>query len=103
VYTALVDTPIVLSTLPTTLANRYLALYNFWLAIETACENQLTARASGAAVNSYSFNGGQGTQSTSRMSLDELAKMITYAEGMARHYAQKIWGRGLMNHMLRRR
>ena len=97
------DTPIVLSTLPTTLRDRYIALYNFWLSIETACENQLTARATGAAVNSYSFNGGQGTQSTSRMSLEELAKMITYAEGMARHYAQKVWGRGMMNHMMRRR
>jgi hypothetical protein len=97
------DTPIVLNSLPTTLRDRYLALYNFWLSIEQACEAQLTARASGAAVNSYSFNGGQGTQSTSRMTLKELGDMITYAEGMARHYAQKVYGRGLMSHMLRRR
>ncbi len=97
------DTPIVLSTLPDTLEARYLALYNFWIAVENACMAQLTARASGAAVNSYSFNGGQGTQSTGRMTLKELDEAITSAEGHIRHYAQKIWGRGLMNHMLRRR
>ncbi len=92
-----------LSSLPRPMAERYQALYNFWLTIETNLENQLIARSTDQPINNYSFNAGEGSQSTSRMTLDELMVAIARSEGFARHYEQKLHGRGLMSHMLRRR
>ena len=92
-----------LSSLAPQQKSRYLALYNFWLGIETNLQAQITARTLGQPINSYTFSAGEGSQTTSRMTIKEMMDALTRVEGMVRLYAQKVYGRGLMSHMLRRR
>jgi len=92
-----------LQSLATTQYQRYQQLYQFWLTIETNLEAQLTARSLDQPINDYAFNAGEGMQSTKRMTIKELSDALIVAEGNVRHYAQKCHGRGLLNHMLRRR
>jgi hypothetical protein len=92
-----------LSSLAPQQRTRYLALYNFWIQVQTNCEAQLLSRSLNQPINSYTFNAGEGSQTTQRMTLKELSDMIQQADGQIRFYAQKVWGRGMMNHMLRRR
>ncbi len=92
-----------LQSLAPTQYQRYLALYQYYLTVESNIQAQLTARSTDQPINDYSFNAGEGQQSTKRMTLKELMDALVMVEGLIRHYAQKIYGRGLMNHMQRRR
>lgn len=91
-----------LQSLPTDTFQRYQALYRFWSTVSLNLQNQMIARTTGQPVNRYSFNAGDGVQSTDRMTLDELTEAIRNAESLVRLYYQKCNGRGLMNHMIRR-
>jgi len=91
------------SNLPQTTATRYAAHYTYWQTILTNLQAQLTARSLDQPIDSYSFDSGEGRQSTTRMSIDQLMAAVERAERMVRYYEMKLYGRGLMSLVLRRK
>lgn len=92
-----------LANLPTNIFQRYSALYTFWSTVSTNLQAQLLKRSLDQPINAYSFDAGEGRQSTQRMTLEELQKAVINADNMALFYYRRMYGRGLMHINLRRR
>jgi len=92
-----------LTNLPTTTYQLYQSLYTYYTSIVTNLQVQLTARTLDQPINAYSFNAGEGSQSTTRMTIKELGAALTWAVEQQLYYYRKMHGRGLMTMGLRRR
>lgn len=91
------------SALPSATATRYLALYTYWQGILANLEALLTKRSLEEPIDDYSFDSGEGRQSTSRIPLPQLMTAIEAAEANVRKYERKLYGGGLMSLVLRRK
>ena len=92
-----------LTNLPTNTFQLYKQLYAFYTTIVTNLQAQLKARTLDQPINAYSFDAGEGRQSTTRMTLEELEAALTRAVEKQLWYYRKMNGRGLMTMGLRRR
>jgi hypothetical protein len=95
-------TTVALSRLPTTLRDFYFAQMTYWQNQLAALQSQLTSLMS-SPVESYTFAGGQGTQSAKRRDLDQVQKSVIFAERQYGYYWKKLYGYGNVNLTLRRR
>ena len=91
-----------LSVLPTTIYQQYTTQMNFWQAQMTAYQTQITALLA-SPVESYTFSGGQGSQSAKRRSLESAQKGLEHAESRYLWYWKKLNGYGNVAMALRRR
>jgi len=92
-----------LSNLPTNTFQLYKQMYSYYTTIVTNLKAQLLARTLDQPINAYSFDAGEGRQSTNRMTLQELEAALTRAVDQQLYYYRKMNGRGLMTLGLRRR
>lgn len=90
-------------SLPSATATRYQAQYTYWSGILTNLQALLTKRSLEEPIDDYSFDSGEGRQSTSRIKLPELMTALERAERMVGYYERKIGGGALMSLVLRRK
>ena len=91
-----------LSVLPTTLYQFYQQQFTYWQNQLSALQAQLTALMA-SPVESYTFSGGQGSQSAKRRDLKQVQDAVIFAERQYGYYFGKLYGRRNTNLTLRRR
>ena len=91
-----------LSVLPTDKYNWYKTQMLFWQSQMAAYQAQITALLV-SPVESYTFSGGQGSQSAKRRSLESAQKGLEHCESRYNFYWCKLNGYGNVAMALRRR
>jgi hypothetical protein len=91
-----------MNSLPSNVANRYIARLNEWLAkyeIVSATYDKIAA----STLDEYELTSGDGKTHAKRRSLEEMGKQLAYIENRVRYFEMKVYGRGVMTMRLRRK
>ena len=91
-----------LSRLPTSSVALYQKLLTFWTAEVDKYSAQLDALLA-SPVESYTFAGGQGTQSAKRRDLEQAQRGLEHAIAQQLYFWRKLYGYNNVNMALRRR
>lgn len=82
---------------------RALADLTYWQTVKTALQAQLTARATGRPIDAYSFDSGEGRQSTDQMDLEQLIRAVQSVETVIQNIERRLYGGRILSMRLGRK
>ncbi len=93
---------IIMNSLPSNVANRYIAHLNEWIA-KYEIVSATYDRIAGSTLDEYQLTSGDGMTRAKRRSLKEMGEQLMAIESRFRYYEMKVYGRGIMTLRFRRK